>query len=97
MVIQVVASIFDDFRYYWNLRFLQRALQNDKVAFVGVVSNHASLVFNKARIYAFTHSAKSTIQDNITNYLIYYQNLRERISRRSKNRSTDSSITWAIK
>ena len=71
MVIQVVASIFDDFRYYWNLSYLQRALQNNEVAFDGVVNSHApgAFVFNTARIYDFTHSAKSTIRDNMTAYL----------------------------
>ena len=53
MVIEVVASIFDDFRYYWNLSYIRKALQNDKVAFVGAVNNYApeAFVFNKASTY----------------------------------------------
>ena len=71
MVIQVVASIFDDFGYYWNLSYLRRALENNQVAFVGVVNTHTpgAVVFNTARIFDFTRSAKSTIRDNMTTYL----------------------------
>ena len=71
MVIQVVASIFDNFRYYGSLSYLQKALQNNEVAFDDVVNNHApgAFVFNKSRIYDFTRSAKPTIRDNMTTYL----------------------------
>ena len=72
MAIQVVASIFDDVGYYYNLGYLRRALQDDEVAFIGVVNNHTPDAFvfdNKARIYDFTRSAKSIIRENMTSFL----------------------------
>ena len=71
MVIQVVTSIFDDFRYYWNLSYIRKALQNNEVAFVGVVNNYApeAFVFNKACIYDFTRSAKAKIRDKMAAHL----------------------------
>ena len=72
MVIQVLASIFDDVGYYYNLGYLRRALQDDTVAFIGVVNNHAPETFvfnNKTRIYDLTRSAKSTIRENMTSFL----------------------------
>lgn len=41
------------------------------MAFDGLVNNHApgAFVFDKARTYDFTRSAKSTIRDNMTTYL----------------------------
>ena len=72
MVIQVLTPIFDDFRYYSNLSYIRRALEEDEVAFIGVVNNYApeAFVFNKARIYDFTRLAKFTIRDNMTTYRI---------------------------
>ena len=71
MVIQVLASIFDDVGYYYNLGYLQRALQDDQVAFIGVnIHTPEAFVFdNKARIYDFTRSAKATIRDDMTKFL----------------------------
>ena len=72
MVIQVLTPIFDDFRYYSNLSYIRRALEEDEVAFIGVVNNYApeAFVFNKDCTYDFTRTAKSTIRDDMTNYLI---------------------------
>ena len=72
MVIQVLASITDDVGYYYNLGYLQRALQNNQVHFNGGVNNHAPVfVFNNtARIYDFTRSAKSRIRDDMAAYLL---------------------------
>ena len=73
MVIQVVASISDDFGYYWNLSFLKRALQDDEVAFDGVVNNYApgAIVFDdKTCVYNFTRSAKKKIREDMTTHLI---------------------------
>ena len=72
MVIQVVASTFDDYPYYWNLSYLRRALQNDEVAFIGVVNNYApeEFVINKGRVYDFTRTAKAAIRDKMTTHLL---------------------------
>ena len=72
MVIQVLASITDDVGYYYNLGYLQRALQHNQVHFNGGVNNHAPVfVFNnKACIYDFTRSAKSRIRDDMAAYLL---------------------------
>ena len=72
MVIQIVASIFDDFRYYWNLSYIRKALQNNEVDFVGEVNNYApeAFVFNKANIYDFTRSAKAKIRDEMFDHLL---------------------------
>ena len=72
MVIQVVASNFDDFRYYWNLSYIMKGLQNDEVAFIGVVNNYApeAIVFNRARIFDFTRTAKAIIRDKMTTHLL---------------------------
>ena len=37
MVIQILASIFDNVGYYYNLGYLRRALQDDEVAFIILV------------------------------------------------------------
>ena len=72
MVIQVVASNFDDFRYYWNLSYIMKGLQNDEVAFIGVVNNYApeAFVFNTTRVYDFTRSAKAKIRDEMAHHLL---------------------------
>lgn len=71
MVIQVLASIFDDISYYYNLSYLQRALQDDEVAFIGVnIYTPEAFVFdNKASIYDFTCSAMAKIRDDMTSFL----------------------------
>ena len=72
MVIQVVASIFDDLRYYWNLSYIRKALQNNEVAFVDEVNNYApeAFVFNKACVYHFTLTAKAAIRDEMAAHLL---------------------------
>ena len=49
-----------------------KGLQNDEVAFTGVVNNYApeAFVFNKGRIFDFTRSAKATIRDKMTAHLL---------------------------
>ena len=72
MVIQVVASVFGDCGYYYNLSFLRGALERDEVAFIGEVNNHAPETFvfdNKTNVYNFTRSAMKEIRDNMTNHL----------------------------
>ena len=73
MVIQIVASNFDDFRYYWNLIYIMKGLQKDEVKFIGEVDNYAptAFVFNKARVYDFTCTAKATIRDKMTTHLLH--------------------------
>ena len=72
MVIQVLASITDDVGYYYNLGYLQRALQNNQAHLNGGVNNHAPMfVFNDtARIYDFTRSAKFRIREDMAAFLL---------------------------
>ena len=72
MVIQVVSSNVDDFRYYWNLSYIRNGLQNDEIAFIGVVNNYApkAFEFNTGRVYDFTRTAKAEIRDKMTTHLL---------------------------
>lgn len=70
MAIQVLASIFDNFGYYYNEGYLRNALkQNDVRREGGVNHEPPEFVFNTNRVYDFIRSAKSTIKDSITTFL----------------------------
>ena len=59
-----------DFRFSENLKYLERGLQQGSLCFQGFKVHQDSFIFHKKRLWDFTRTAKASIREAMTTFLV---------------------------